>query len=971
MALRQTFVTDNYIVNPDPDTGDQIINVRDATGVVFITFPNMQNVRQGQEFTVRSYDESAETWGIRIYPGEGELINNEAFFLMNVARGSVTVMHNGQQWVVVGGYLASVLPVRGGGTDADNAEDAVNNLGLDIKAPVRVAAKTNIDLSDLSAMTNVVNGVTLEDGDDVMPWLQTDPIENGVYHVVTAGTGSNGVWERRSDFNESAEIRAGVRVQVLEGDSFAGIYFQVISNNPVIGTDPIEIGPLNDAVAVYDPYGNKVFGYAYNEGAENYWRAETSPGNQPPTLRAFSDTNSNVSGVLALNGNGKLFQLSTIEILDQIPQDTAGDVTYSANAVLGGFLNRDPNGAPRTDTIPAATTILGLIPQHFKNLSFKLKIYNSGVGAEDITLASGSGTTLVGDCVIKAGTTREFFFHIEDTIADGGTDAITVYDLYPANITTSAQSEKLVDSFGNDAVTVVGAAGAVNNLNVTLGATGEAVTLEPVGDDTHISMNVGGKGDGLFNSLSPITSFVEKTIVDTAGNVIYTAASLINGLLVRDPNGADRTDTTPDASQIVAAIPGAVVGTSFLFTVYNTADAAETVTLALGTNVTDNGIGNFPQGSIITVRCVLDNVGTGTEAVSLWPLSPQSGGGGEPVAGPGIEFGEGTISADIGDGLAFSGNEIVVDKVAPTKLQVFVYNKTGSTVVSGTAVALCANSDGTQGVIPADSVTGVIATHIVGSLDIANNGSGYVVEQITFGSLNTNAAADYNSPLYLATNGGYTFDTPPSGAPDIVQVVGRVLVKDASTGVIVFRPEPPIKFGTNNIQNSSITAAKLDVAGALSYESYQSITPGTRIYTGPVTGTPVVGATLLQANSGATGTIITINGNGSFNIKTVTGTFTDSDLVTGTNPDTSTFTFTPAETLINTWVLPSAPAAITSITSNDGTTLPVLPSVFDLVTDKARYWDVFAPAAAPLETLVSDGWTSLYVEFASTEVTFS
>lgn len=71
-----------------------------------------------------------------------------------------------------------------------------------------------------------------------------------------------------------------------------------------------------------------------------------------------------------------------------------------------------------------------------------------------------------------------------------------------------------------------------------------------------------------------------------------------------------------------------------------------------------------------------------------------------------------------------------------------------------------------------------------------------------------------------------------------------------------------------------------------------------RLYFNEKTGTPVVGATLLQAVSGATATVISVNLDlagdlYSFDVNTVVGTFDMANLVTGTNPDASTFTFTP------------------------------------------------------------------------------
>lgn len=83
----------------------------------------------------------------------------------------------------------------------------------------------------------------------------------------------------------------------------------------------------------------------------------------------------------------------------------------------------------------------------------------------------------------------------------------------------------------------------------------------------------------------------------TAGAVTYTAAQVLGGLILRDPNGAARSDVTPTAALLNAAIAGAAVGASFEFTIRNTADAAETITVTAGTGVTLSGTMTIAQNN--------------------------------------------------------------------------------------------------------------------------------------------------------------------------------------------------------------------------------------------------------------------------------------------------------------------------------------------------------------------------------------
>lgn len=68
----------------------------------------------------------------------------------------------------------------------------------------------------------------------------------------------------------------------------------------------------------------------------------------------------------------------------------------------------------------------------------------------------------------------------------------------------------------------------------------------------------------------------------TAGPQTYTAADIIGRTIVRDPNGASRSDVLPTAALLVAAVPGVQVGDVIDCLIINGADAAETITIGAG-----------------------------------------------------------------------------------------------------------------------------------------------------------------------------------------------------------------------------------------------------------------------------------------------------------------------------------------------------------------------------------------------------
>ena len=116
----------------------------------------------------------------------------------------------------------------------------------------------------------------------------------------------------------------------------------------------------------------------------------------------------------------------------------------------------------------------------------------------------------------------------------------------------------------------------------------------------------------------PITR-VTTTVDTTAGNVTFTVAQLLGGRITHDPSGGARTDTLPTAALMVAGVPDAAVGDSFECIFENTADMAEIITLAAGSNGTAEG-GNLTlaQNESALLKIVLTNVTASSETYSVY-----------------------------------------------------------------------------------------------------------------------------------------------------------------------------------------------------------------------------------------------------------------------------------------------------------------------------------------------------------------
>jgi hypothetical protein len=91
--------------------------------------------------------------------------------------------------------------------------------------------------------------------------------------------------------------------------------------------------------------------------------------------------------------------------------DDASNVSYSVAQVLGGFINRDPNGANRTDTLPTANQIiagLGGSTNVPVGTSVQLTIRNTADALETITVEPGPGLTIIGDKDIVQNNMKKF-----------------------------------------------------------------------------------------------------------------------------------------------------------------------------------------------------------------------------------------------------------------------------------------------------------------------------------------------------------------------------------------------------------------------------------------------------------------------------------------------------------------------------------------------------------------------------------
>ena len=177
----------------------------------------------------------------------------------------------------------------------------------DYKQSVRVA--TTADVGNLLAtgnMTDSVDGVNLTFLDRILVKDQIDPKQNGIYRVLTVGTGSNGTWGRALDANANDKVTSGLATIISEGDVNAYKTFKLATSDPIIvGTTPLTF------VNPFDTGSNVVAGANGQIQYNNFGVPGASPGLSFDALANVLTVGGNVSITTPTPGNLKTISAGT------------------------------------------------------------------------------------------------------------------------------------------------------------------------------------------------------------------------------------------------------------------------------------------------------------------------------------------------------------------------------------------------------------------------------------------------------------------------------------------------------------------------------------------------------------------------------------------------------------------------------------------------------------------------------------
>ena len=382
--------------------------------------------------------------------------NSAGILLTKIEDGSLLVKSNGS--VTFSAPVSGVTPTQGAHLVTKDYADALSQ-GLDVKASVRAIAITNVSLTGIQ----VVDGVSLVDGNRVLLTGQTDSTVNGIY-IVRAGA-----WLRSPDATTNAAVTPGMFTFVEEGTVNADTGWVLASDGAtVLGTTPLLFTQFSAAGQVIGGAGL------------------TKTGNSIDVISA--------NGGIVVNPNNIVLTLDgpTLSVgVNGIKLANAAESSFLIAGSNGGFVSRTITGDVTITAGGVATISAGSVtlPKLASGTAGQVIVAGAGGVPTYVTVSGDATISAIGDFQLGAnsvGTTELATSSvIADKIADG---VITTIKLANDSVTAAKLADNAVDitALQNAAVTLVKMA-VVPPGRIIMGTTGGTNTYITLSGDVTVS----------------------------------------------------------------------------------------------------------------------------------------------------------------------------------------------------------------------------------------------------------------------------------------------------------------------------------------------------------------------------------------------------------------------------------------------------------------------------------------------------
>lgn len=329
---------------------------------------------------------------------------------------------------------------------------------------------------------------------------------------------------------------------------------------------------------------------------------------------AAASGNTVVAGTLAVNG-------ATLSTDDASFTALAGATTLLTIGGTGATAVVAIPGTLEWSTTTGALTVAGGVYIAKK----AMVIGDFGVATNKFTVAAASGNTLVAGTLAVNGaalTTDDATF----TALAGATTLLTLGGTGGSAVVAIPSTLEWSTTTG--ALTVAGGVYIAKKLQVIsdFSVNTNKFTVAAASGNTLVAGTLNVTLDAKIASAKALvqgmTNFPLHSITSltSAATVTYTAAQVLSGL-ISDAISEANAATFPAPADVVAAIAGCAVGTSFDFYVKNAAASGISITLTAGAGNTLVGTATIAQNNTKHVRAIVTNITGASEAVTYYSLS--------------------------------------------------------------------------------------------------------------------------------------------------------------------------------------------------------------------------------------------------------------------------------------------------------------------------------------------------------------